>query len=174
MPSTTPKKENPAECQVALQQCRVTATHWSTVAIWSWDLQSDTCAICKASLADLCITCQTQGMSRSPPAPPPIAPHAPAAPGGGRQLSPGSTAATTTAAALSSSPPFPPSEPATGAGGYSNGVPFLAMPSSQCWIAWGKCGHVYHQHCMSRWLTERSTCPVCGTEWLGLKYTSNE
>ncbi|ELP92172.1 RING-box protein pip1, putative [Entamoeba invadens IP1] len=31
---------------------------WNAVALWSWDLQVDTCAICRNSLMDLCLECQ--------------------------------------------------------------------------------------------------------------------
>ena len=36
---------------------------WNAVALWSYDIQINTCAICRSSLMDLCITC----MSNSTP-----------------------------------------------------------------------------------------------------------
>ena len=32
---------------------------WNAVALWSWDVQVDTCAICRMHLMDLCVECQT-------------------------------------------------------------------------------------------------------------------
>jgi RING-box protein 1 len=34
---------------------------WNAVALWSWDIQVDTCAICRMHLMDLCVECQSQG-----------------------------------------------------------------------------------------------------------------
>ena len=31
---------------------------WNAVALWSWDIQVDTCAICRNHIQDLCIECQ--------------------------------------------------------------------------------------------------------------------
>ena len=36
---------------------------WNAVALWSWDLNVDTCAICRNSLMELCITCQANTAS---------------------------------------------------------------------------------------------------------------
>lgn len=36
----------------------VKVTKWSVVAMWSWDVQVETCGICRNSLNDLCIECQ--------------------------------------------------------------------------------------------------------------------
>lgn len=32
---------------------------WNAVALWSWDIQVDTCAICRNHIMDLCIECQS-------------------------------------------------------------------------------------------------------------------
>jgi len=160
------------EDKEALQPCRVTAKQWSTVAAWSWAVQNDNCAICKAPLVGLCITCQAQGMSHAP-APLPTAVVAPARQRGSHATATLRPFPDSSTAAQSSL--VPPQASAPGGGTSSIGTtPPPTKPSSQCWVVWGKCGHVYHHHCMTRWLSERSTCPVCGKEWLGLKYTSNE
>ncbi|KAH0486827.1 MAG: hypothetical protein KVP17_001115 [Porospora cf. gigantea B] len=32
---------------------------WSAVALWSWDIDVDNCAICRNHIMDLCIECQS-------------------------------------------------------------------------------------------------------------------
>jgi E3 ubiquitin-protein ligase RBX1 len=36
---------------------------WNAVALWSWDIQVDTCAICRNHIMDLCIECQANQQS---------------------------------------------------------------------------------------------------------------
>ncbi|KAI3632525.1 hypothetical protein MIR68_009631 [Amoeboaphelidium protococcarum] len=39
---------------------------WNAVALWSWDIQVDNCAICRNHIMDLCIECQAnQGSATS-------------------------------------------------------------------------------------------------------------
>jgi RING-box protein 1 len=33
------------------------------VALWTWDIQNDTCAICKNSMQDLCVDCTANGLN---------------------------------------------------------------------------------------------------------------
>ncbi len=35
-----------------------------------------------------------------------------------------------------------------------------------CAFALGKCGHGFHYHCISRWLKESDSCPLCNIPWL--------
>lgn len=35
-----------------------------------------------------------------------------------------------------------------------------------CPIAWGRCNHAFHQHCISRWLITRSACPLDNSDWV--------
>jgi len=37
--------------------------------------------------------------------------------------------------------------------------------NSECILAWGECGHVFHNHCMEGWLKQRNTCPLDGNVW---------
>ena len=33
---------------------------WNPVFMWSWDVESDTCSICRGNLNELCLECQTK------------------------------------------------------------------------------------------------------------------
>ncbi|KAI5186076.1 anaphase-promoting complex subunit 11 [Nematocida homosporus] len=34
-----------------------------------------------------------------------------------------------------------------------------------CVPALGECKHYYHQHCIQKWQTSSSLCPICRAEW---------
>merc|ERR1712000_697647 len=36
---------------------------WNAVALWAWDIQVETCAICRNHIMDLCIECQANQAS---------------------------------------------------------------------------------------------------------------
>lgn len=46
-------------------QPRFEIKKWNAVALWSWDIQVDTCAICRNHIMDLCIECQANQQSDS-------------------------------------------------------------------------------------------------------------
>ncbi|XP_071838365.1 RING-box protein 2-like [Apostichopus japonicus] len=37
-----------------------TLKKWNVVAMWSWDVECDECAICRAQVMDDCLRCQTE------------------------------------------------------------------------------------------------------------------
>ncbi|KAJ8030175.1 RING-box protein 2 [Holothuria leucospilota] len=37
-----------------------TLKKWNVVAMWSWDVECDECAICRAQVMDACLRCQTE------------------------------------------------------------------------------------------------------------------
>jgi len=43
--------------------------------------------------------------------------------------------------------------------------------ASGCHIAWGCCGHAFHQHCIFRWLKRQQKCPLDMSEWSTEKIT---
>ncbi|XP_064399998.1 RING-box protein 2-like [Halichondria panicea] len=38
-----------------------TLKKWNAVAMWQWDVECDTCAICRVQVMDACLRCQTEG-----------------------------------------------------------------------------------------------------------------
>lgn len=76
---------------------------WSAIAMWSYELTVDNCAICRNHIMDKCIECQT--------------------------------------------------------------VQEMTNNEENCSISWGKCSHVFHTHCISRWLNTRKVCPLDNRNW---------
>jgi len=37
-----------------------TLKRWNAVAMWSWDVECDTCAICRVQVMDACLRCQAE------------------------------------------------------------------------------------------------------------------
>lgn len=81
---------------------------WTAVALWSYDISVDNCAICRNHIMDKCIECQS--------------------------------------------------------------VQERTNVDENCTIAWGKCSHVFHMHCISRWLNTRQVCPLDNRNWEFKKY----
>lgn len=40
------------------------------------------------------------------------------------------------------------------------------IKKEDCGIAIGKCKHVYHLHCIERWLKQRIVCPLDNRKWV--------
>lgn len=58
---SNPEKEAltvPANSENEEEQQRFELKKWSAVASWSWSISTDTCAICRNHIMDLCVECQ--------------------------------------------------------------------------------------------------------------------
>ena len=42
------------------QEKMFTLKKWNAVAMWSWDVECDTCAICRVQVMDACLRCQSE------------------------------------------------------------------------------------------------------------------
>ncbi|XP_071442943.1 RING-box protein 2 [Hetaerina americana] len=42
-----------------------TLKKWNAVAMWSWDVECDTCAICRIQVMDACLRCQAENKQES-------------------------------------------------------------------------------------------------------------
>uniref|UniRef100_A0A7S4NN80 RING-type domain-containing protein n=1 Tax=Paramoeba aestuarina TaxID=180227 RepID=A0A7S4NN80_9EUKA len=61
-------KEKEKDTTVATTQkkkCNVELKKWNAVALWSWDIVVDNCAICRNHIMHLCIECQANANSAS-------------------------------------------------------------------------------------------------------------
>ncbi|KAG5481987.1 hypothetical protein LSCM1_05700 [Leishmania martiniquensis] len=155
--------------------CKITAQQWDTVAVWSWDVQTRVCAICKANLADRCINCLAMAPpSSTVPARALTSPVAGAQPAFSSQHRASTVRAASEGPSASRATPVSTPSPPPATAAKHSAQPRLADLSGKCCVAWGTCGHVYHYHCVSRWLQMRTVCPVCGRQWQLHKITSNE
>ncbi|GMT02819.1 hypothetical protein PENTCL1PPCAC_24993, partial [Pristionchus entomophagus] len=133
-----------------------TLKRWNGCAVWTWDVECDTCAICRLQLMEECLRCQadaTRGPEREPT---PAAPHK------------ARTAARATGERLvvvAASPPPPPvsmpsssssSSAAAAADNHNN-----TAGSAECVVVWGECSHSFHNCCMSQWVKQNNRCPLC-------------
>ena len=48
---------------------------------------------------------------------------------------------------------------------YEPSIESQSVGSTDVTIAWGECNHCFHLECISRWLRNNNTCPLCGAEW---------
>uniref|UniRef100_A0AC35GL56 RING-type domain-containing protein n=1 Tax=Panagrolaimus sp. PS1159 TaxID=55785 RepID=A0AC35GL56_9BILA len=46
-----------------VQQKLFTLKKWNPVALWTWDVECDTCAICRVNLMEACLRCQSDSKS---------------------------------------------------------------------------------------------------------------
>ncbi|KAI6232655.1 RING-box protein 2 [Aphelenchoides fujianensis] len=40
-----------------------TLKKWNAIALWNWDVECDTCAICRIHLMDTCLRCQSDAQN---------------------------------------------------------------------------------------------------------------
>ncbi|PIA17783.1 putative RING-box protein 1A [Coemansia reversa NRRL 1564] len=62
----SPKKQSqPAASPAKTKQKRMVIKRWTAVALWSWDMETDVCAICRNNNMELCIDCQANQGSKN-------------------------------------------------------------------------------------------------------------
>ncbi|KAI6011889.1 hypothetical protein PISMIDRAFT_677014 [Pisolithus microcarpus 441] len=52
---------------------------------------------------------------------------------------------------------------------YEGCCPTCKMPGDDCPLIWGQCSHVYHMHCLLKWLgtpTSKQQCPMDRRPWV--------
>lgn len=96
------------DCSSSKDFRRFGVRKWTAIALWSYDISVDNCAICRNHIMDKCIECQS--------------------------------------------------------------VQEITNIDENCNIAWGKCSHVFHMHCISKWLNTRQVCPLDNRNWEFKKY----
>jgi len=57
-PSSGKREADDAEPEIKYTTDRITLKKWNAVALWSWEVEVDTCAICHNLLMEFCIECQ--------------------------------------------------------------------------------------------------------------------
>ena len=88
----------------------------NALGYWSWNVQNETCAICRNAIMERCVTCLAL-----------------------RDREHDLEDDSDESQQLDNEPRCP----------YQKGA----------------CNHVFHQHCISRWLRTRYVCPLCNQEW---------
>eukprot|EP00920_Eleutheroschizon_duboscqi_P004370 GHVT01010077.1.p3 GENE.GHVT01010077.1~~GHVT01010077.1.p3 ORF type:complete len:106 (+),score=42.28 GHVT01010077.1:1255-1572(+) len=56
--SSSPPASSSSSSSSSSAPARFEVKKWSAVALWSWDIVVDNCAICRNHIMDLCIECQ--------------------------------------------------------------------------------------------------------------------
>lgn len=54
------KLENDMDAKSPASGKLFTLKKWNAVAMWSWDVDCDTCAICRVHVMDACLKCQAE------------------------------------------------------------------------------------------------------------------
>ncbi|RNF08426.1 uncharacterized protein Tco025E_07175 [Trypanosoma conorhini] len=169
MEGTVPPGSNPEAVVKANGEavCSITAKQWDTVAVWSWNVQVGTCAICKSSIADRCIECCGMGdrLTNSN--------TAIAEPGSSSNWV-GRSPRNQLASSAGSTQARPQQQPQQGPTVVSAELAWSGDVAGECLIVWGVCNHVFHLHCISRWVRQRPQCPICGRGWEVAKTTRND
>jgi len=51
---------------------------------------------------------------------------------------------------------------------FEEACPVCSKPGDDCPIVWGECSHIFHMHCIMKWLEKQpddQRCPMCRAEW---------
>jgi anaphase-promoting complex subunit 11 len=51
-------------------------------------------------------------------------------------------------------------------GKYEQCCPDCKLPGDDCCLLHGECSHVYHLHCIEKWLQKDGTCPMDRKAWV--------
>ncbi|XP_046754339.1 RING-box protein 2 isoform X3 [Gallus gallus] len=152
---------------------------WNAVAMWSWDVECDTCAICRV---------QVMG-KRLPAGPGPPWPPSPPLGGGCPPGQPALPRGCPPSGDAASGPVWPcPSFTLPRPPGSEGRSRFLRRPSlrrpregsgrdaclrcqaenkqEDCVVVWGECNHSFHNCCMSLWVKQNNRCPLCQQDWV--------
>jgi RING-box protein 1 len=135
--SAAPAAPPPKPGEPAFQESKpfIKMKKWNAVAVWSWNVVTDTCAICRNNL------------------------HEPRCDLRAHMHTAHCAVLTEPASANSScSSVHSIDVQAMGTQQVTTDHPGLS-------IAWGACGHIFHLDCIKRWLRTRSVCPLCNREW---------
>ena len=129
---------------------------WNAVAMWSWAICTDTCAICRNNLYEPSIEYQVElHIARRKTSAQKLWLHGDSSTVSTAQL-------TRISAIVAAHCPFhAPTRGSSCMQANPTGDPEHPGLS----IAWGVCGHVFHLDCIQRWLKTRSACPLCNKEW---------
>ncbi|KAG0697044.1 anaphase-promoting complex subunit 11 RING-H2 finger-domain-containing protein [Suillus ampliporus] len=55
--------------------------------------------------------------------------------------------------------------------------PWCKIPGNDCPLIWGKCSHVFHMHCLLKWLgmaESKQRCPLDRGAWVTAERKANE
>ncbi|KAF8278472.1 putative RING-H2 zinc finger [Trypanosoma cruzi] len=149
--------------------CSITAKQWDMVAVWSWNVQVGTCAICKSTIADLCIECCGMGGGISSGNTTSLADE-----GNNRNERDSLQRNRSSVVAEFKHEHEEHHPPPLGSAMATASLAWDGVLTGDCLIVWGVCNHVFHKHCISRWVRQRPQCPICGREWKVAKTTRND
>ncbi|GMT34903.1 hypothetical protein PFISCL1PPCAC_26200 [Pristionchus fissidentatus] len=137
-----------------------TLKRWNGCAVWTWDVECDTCAICRLQLMEECLRCQADG-SKAPEKETMATSMSGTGPKmtGSRAMTP-ATASPPLAASSASSLLSSSSAAAAAGGAAGGGAP------SDCVVVWGECSHSFHNCCMYQWVKQNARCPLCQQDWV--------
>ncbi|KAK1332391.1 hypothetical protein QTO34_007066 [Cnephaeus nilssonii] len=121
---------------------------WNAVAMWSWDVECDTCAICRVQVMDVKLKTNK------------------------RIVLSGTTKVVLTKCCKQ----FKGLRTAVHYGAVQElGPPHHSQILELWWdvpkhkpytLVWGECNHSFHNCCMSLWVKQNNRCPLCQQDWV--------